>query len=252
MIRLLIYGMPGTPIYEVAEGLADFHDVDLFTIERQPDMESYWSDKIPDFRLDTGDLLSGSESQQMSRDPLSEEKDRALDSESLELEGPLEQEEVCAILKIPSGILVTEISDTSLVSWSTHILFIDADEEMAVDWFKYRRKCRSCNSVFHMKDKPPQVPGICDRCGTDLQRRSEDHPLRVRKQYRNWRSDFNEMNNMAKGNKHYLKFRADLYDNVQKMQDRVEKWLRKSSSTEGHQSRSAPDWNYRSLPVPVV
>ena len=240
MIRLLIYGMPGTPVYEISEALAAFHKVELFTIEREPDREDYWADKIPDFKLDTGDLTSGSESQQMDRDPLALEKDEVLDEASLETQEPLSMEEVCEVLTIPSGILVTEIPDSSLVSWSTHILFVDADEEQAINWFKKRRKCPTCDTVFHMEDKPPGVPGICDRCGSNLQRKTEDHPLRVRKQYRNWRSDFNGMNDLAKHNKHFLRFRCDAYEDIQQMVDRTEKWLRGS-----RRSRQSPDFGAR-------
>lgn len=243
MIRLLIFGMPGTPVYEIGDKLSDFHDVDLFTIEREPD-DGYFSDKIPDFRLDTGDMTSGSESQSMSRDPLLCEKDRVMDEANLDTEEPLSHEEVGEVLTIPYGILVTEVPDPALVAWATHVLFVDSDEEIAINWFKDRRKCPSCRTVFHTKDKPPKVPGICNRCGTDLKRRTEDHPLRIRKQYRNWRSDFNEMKDLAKGNKYYLKFRADLYESVKKMQDRVERWLRKSNSS-SQESKSAPDWSYR-------
>ena len=240
MIRLLLYGMPATPVYEISEKLSDFHDVDLFTIEREPDREDYWSDKIPDLKIDTGDMTSGSASQQMDRDPMALERDEAMDSETMKAEDPLSQDEVSDILTIPYGILVTEIPDVSLVSWATHILFVDSDEEAAIRWFKDRRKCPTCDTVFHLKEKPPKVPGICDRCGTDLKRRVEDHPLRARKQYRNWRADFNEMSNLAKKNKYYLRFRCDSYENVDAMVDRVEKWLRGSRRHE-----SSPEFNSR-------
>ena len=238
MIRLLVYGMPGTPVIETSESLANFHDVDLFTLERHPDMESYWADKIPDFKLDTGDMKSGSESQQMGRDPLSSERDTDLDDENLDLVDSLSTDEICEILTIPYGIIVTEIPDPSLVSWASHVLFIDADENAAISWFKSRRKCPTCDTVFHLEEKPPLVPGICDRCGTDLKRKKEDHPIRVRKQYRNWRSEFNEMSNLAKKNKYYLRFHCENYENVQKMVDRVERWLKSS-----RKSKSSPEFN---------
>ena len=75
MIRLLAYAMPGCPIYEISEAVSDFHDVDLFTLERHGEDQGYWSDKIPSFHLDTGDMTSGSASEHMARDPLLLEKD---------------------------------------------------------------------------------------------------------------------------------------------------------------------------------
>jgi adenylate kinase len=37
-----------------------------------------------------------------------------------------------------------------------------------------RRTCEACKSVFHVKDRPPQVENICDRCGGALYQREDD------------------------------------------------------------------------------
>ena len=37
-----------------------------------------------------------------------------------------------------------------------------------------RRTCRSCKTTFHLKAKPPQKPGICDKCGGELYQRDDD------------------------------------------------------------------------------
>ena len=81
MLRLLIYGVPGTQIFEVGERLAEFHKLEYFTIEKVPEEhESYFDDKIKSVPFDTGDFMSGSESQNMVRDPKTLALDRELES----------------------------------------------------------------------------------------------------------------------------------------------------------------------------
>jgi adenylate kinase len=39
-----------------------------------------------------------------------------------------------------------------------------------------RRTCKQCRTAFHVKDRPPQVEGVCDRCGGSLFQREDDRP----------------------------------------------------------------------------
>ena len=39
-----------------------------------------------------------------------------------------------------------------------------------------RRACPKCGAVFHLTARPPQVAGICDRCGQQLHLRQDDTP----------------------------------------------------------------------------
>jgi adenylate kinase len=43
-----------------------------------------------------------------------------------------------------------------------------------------RRSCPACRAVFHLEARPPQVEGVCDRCGGLLERREDDRPQVVR------------------------------------------------------------------------
>ena len=240
MIRLLIIGMPGTPVYEIGQKISEFHEIDFITLERLPEeMDSYWDDKIPEMRMDTGDMGSGSESQQYARDPMAEEKDKVLDSVSVDPASSLSDEEKLEVFSVPQGILASEIPDEALVRWSTDVLFLDADDEEAVSWFKKRRKCPTCNTVFHIEDKPPTIPGICDRCGTDLKRKKEDHPKTIRKQYHVWREDFRESLELARQDSRFLKIHVLNYESLDKMVLRVEKWLKKGRDTR------RVNWSYR-------
>ena len=37
-----------------------------------------------------------------------------------------------------------------------------------------RRTCRECGAIYHVKNVPPKVGGICDRCGGRLYQRSDE------------------------------------------------------------------------------
>jgi adenylate kinase len=39
-----------------------------------------------------------------------------------------------------------------------------------------RRTCEKCKSIFHVKERPPKVEGVCDRCGGRLYQREDDRP----------------------------------------------------------------------------
>lgn len=42
-----------------------------------------------------------------------------------------------------------------------------------------RRSCGKCQAVYHVDFAPPQVAGVCDRCGAALMQRSDDKPETV-------------------------------------------------------------------------
>ena len=37
-----------------------------------------------------------------------------------------------------------------------------------------RRTCKACGSVYHVRNAPPKVEGMCDRCGGELLQRPDD------------------------------------------------------------------------------
>jgi len=193
MLRLLMYGVPGTPVFEICERLSDFHDLPFITIEKDTSgLNSYFSDKIPSVRLDTGDLTDGSSSSSFSRDINSFEKNRYLDiplNVSIDYLS-LDDSELSELSNLLEGIVATEIPDSRLSNWATHVVFLNCNESSAVSWYSKRLKCPSCGNVHHLEDKPSLVSGICDRCGTDLIRQSTDEPSNIKRQYLNWRNSF--------------------------------------------------------------
>jgi len=67
----------------------------------------------------------------------------------------------------------------------THVLNIVLDADTIIQRLSLRRSCSRCGDIYHMKNKPPEVEGICDECGHELIQRSDDreeiirHRLRV-------------------------------------------------------------------------
>lgn len=54
------------------------------------------------------------------------------------------------------------------------ILF-EVDEDILVSRITGRRVCPNCGATYHIKNHPPKVDGICDRCGSDLIQRNDDN-----------------------------------------------------------------------------
>ena len=50
-----------------------------------------------------------------------------------------------------------------------------------------RRTCRECGAIYHVKEIPPKVEGICDRCGGRLYQRSDEAPQAIKNRLRVYR-----------------------------------------------------------------
>jgi adenylate kinase len=51
-----------------------------------------------------------------------------------------------------------------------------APDEVITSRIGGRRTCSKCGAIYHMKNIPPKVEGICDRCGGKLIQRSDEKP----------------------------------------------------------------------------
>ena len=59
-------------------------------------------------------------------------------------------------------------------------------EEESVERISGRRICPNCGAVYHLKYRPPRVPGVCDVCGSRLVQREDDRPEVARRRYRTY------------------------------------------------------------------
>lgn len=55
------------------------------------------------------------------------------------------------------------------------------EDEVVVERLSGRLTCPKCGATFHLKNCPPKVEGICNRCGTELMMRADDHPDAIRR-----------------------------------------------------------------------
>jgi adenylate kinase len=63
----------------------------------------------------------------------------------------------------------------------TDVLLFDVPEEELVRRLSGRRTCRSCGKGYHLVFDPPDVDGVCDKCGGELFQRDDDNEATVRK-----------------------------------------------------------------------
>ncbi len=57
---------------------------------------------------------------------------------------------------------------------------LEVPEEVLVDRLAGRRICRACGAVYHVRNIPTKVDGVCDRCGGETVQRPDDTEATVR------------------------------------------------------------------------
>jgi adenylate kinase len=58
-----------------------------------------------------------------------------------------------------------------------HVILIEVDEKALIDRLGGRFSCGKCGALYHERNHPPQVAGVCDGCGsTNFVRRADDRP----------------------------------------------------------------------------
>jgi adenylate kinase len=60
-----------------------------------------------------------------------------------------------------------------------YALELDVPDEVIVDRLGGRRVCRDAGHTFHVRYRPPHVPGVCDMDGSALYQRPDDSPETV-------------------------------------------------------------------------
>ena len=60
------------------------------------------------------------------------------------------------------------------------VVLVDVPDEVIHDRIAGRRTCPKCKAGYHVKNLPPKVEGICDKCGEKLTIRKDDNPETVK------------------------------------------------------------------------
>lgn len=54
------------------------------------------------------------------------------------------------------------------------VINLEVDDRIVVERISGRRSCPTCGAVYHVKNMPPKVDGVCDKDGTALVQRPDD------------------------------------------------------------------------------
>lgn len=54
------------------------------------------------------------------------------------------------------------------------VFLLEVSRQVLVDRLAGRRVCRNCGAVYHIRNIPPKIPGVCDICGGELYQRPDD------------------------------------------------------------------------------
>ena len=66
------------------------------------------------------------------------------------------------------------------------VVSIQVNEQTVVERIGGRWSCPKDGSVYHATNRPPRVPGVCDRCGAELMQRDDDKPEKVVERYKQY------------------------------------------------------------------
>ena len=64
------------------------------------------------------------------------------------------------------------------------VLNFVASERVIMYRIVWRRTCRECGAIYHVKEVSPKLEGICDRCGGKLYSRSDEAPQAIKNRLR--------------------------------------------------------------------
>ena len=79
----------------------------------------------------------------------------------------------------PRNVAQAEILEKTGAPIRSAVL-VDVPDEIIADRIAGRRTCPKCKAGYHVKNLPPKVEGVCDKCGAVLVIRKDDNPDTVK------------------------------------------------------------------------
>ena len=80
---------------------------------------------------------------------------------------------------VPRTIAQAEALEQAGVRFDTVLSLEISDEEIEAR-MEGRRFCHKCGATYHVDNAPSRVPGVCDKCGGQLEQRDDDKPETVK------------------------------------------------------------------------
>lgn len=59
------------------------------------------------------------------------------------------------------------------------VFLLDVPRDVLIDRLSGRRVCRACGAVYHVRNIPTRVEGVCDACGGETYQRPDDNEATV-------------------------------------------------------------------------
>ena len=69
------------------------------------------------------------------------------------------------------------------------VINVEASDDVLVERIAGRRVCKKCGTPYHVKNMPPKVDGICDKCGSPLLQRPDDNEASLKTRLKHYYSD---------------------------------------------------------------
>lgn len=63
----------------------------------------------------------------------------------------------------------------------THVIELMSSDAEVIKRLGGRRICSKCGAIYHLKNKPPKIEGVCDICSGKLIMRDDDRPEVIKK-----------------------------------------------------------------------
>ena len=79
----------------------------------------------------------------------------------------------------PRNVAQAEILEKTGAPIRSAVL-VDVPDEIIADRIAGRRTCPKCKAGYHVRNLPPKVEGVCDKCGEKLVIRKDDNPDTVK------------------------------------------------------------------------
>jgi adenylate kinase len=103
----------------------------------------------------------------------------------------------------------------------THVVILEITDEQSVDRLSGRLQCDKCRGGFQINYVPPKVAGICDHCGGNLIRRSDDVPEVIRQRLEIYHAETEPV--AEKFEQMGILYRVDGSESVEEVAERVRK-----------------------------
>ena len=80
---------------------------------------------------------------------------------------------------VPRTIAQAEAMEQAGITFDD-VISIEISDETIMERMNGRRVCEHCGASYHLVAVPPQVAGVCDKCGGKLIQRHDDEPETVK------------------------------------------------------------------------